>query len=268
MRPLALTALLALCGSRVALADPCADLDGMPDGPMSAAVLPGGLGAAHRVCARNESGIGVGGFLLADTAHFYGHIIASVKMDGSYALGDRAEVFASAEIVRWDNVIAPMPSSTLGIGNIAVGASGRVATTKKSAFAVNGKLVFPAGYQNAFPLGFDLGLAGEVAPAKWLRVHGQLSGMIDGNVAKGPSETSVGFAPTLGAALRAGRVFAFDLDLLGSFGLTAAVDHIAVAPALRFSDGKRFGFELGAALPLAGAQRALAIADLRFSIRI
>jgi len=116
----------ALHWSGVARADPCADLDGMPEGPMTAAIRPGGLGAAHRVCARSESGIGVSGLLLADTANFYGHIVAAVKMDGSYALADRTAPFATAEIFRYDSVLSPLPDTYLGIGNIAVGASQRV----------------------------------------------------------------------------------------------------------------------------------------------
>jgi len=47
-----------------------------------------------------------------------------------------------------------------------------------------------------------------------------------------------------------------------------ARSRLAGALALRFSDGKRFGMELGGTVPFAGRERALATVDLRFSTRM
>jgi len=79
---------LALLVPGLAWADPCADLDGMPDGPVVAGLFNGDLLSAHRVCGRSEVGLFGSAYLLADTANFYGHIIASGILDGSYAVDE------------------------------------------------------------------------------------------------------------------------------------------------------------------------------------
>ena len=61
--------------------------------------------------------------------------------------------------------------------------------------------------------------------------------------------------------------FAFVADVLGQFGYAAPVDVFAAALALRFSDNKRFGFEVGATIPIAGRERAAVRIDLRASVR-
>ncbi len=260
-------AALALAWSGAALADPCAELDGMAEGPVAVGIRPGELGRAHRVCGRSELALGGSAYLLADAPNFYGHIVGTVDLDGSYHLeSSRTEVFARAEIVRYDSVIGPLPDAWFGPGWFSAGVAQRIATSEKGALGINAKILLPSHYRNAYPIGVDLGLAAQYAPNTWLRVHGQLSAAFEANAGKGPADPAFGVAPTVGVALRPGRAFAFALDVAGSFGLTAPVDHLAVLPAFRFSDGKRFGFELGLAAPLLGRERALVLADLRFSV--
>ena len=63
-------------------------------------------------------------------------------------------------------------------------------------------------------------------------------------------------------------VFAMGLDATASFFMTGAVDHFALSPVFRFSDGKRFGADFGLTFPLAGTERALATVDLMFSVKM
>lgn len=260
--------LFSLAAPAVAWADPCADLDGMPEGPVTAGLRNGDLGRGHRVCTRSEVALGPGAYLLADSPNFYGHIVVDAKVAGSYAFDDDTEVFANLEIVRWDSVLAPFPVDYLGPGFAALGASHRFFASEKLGVAFNGKVVFPTMYEEAWPLGVDAGFAAVWAPAKKVRLHGQISGVFEGNLGRGPTLAAFGFAPTVGVVWRPGRAFAMGLDALGSFGMADAVDHFAVAPVFRFSDGQRFGFEFGATVPLAGADRALATVDVLFSVRM
>jgi len=264
------TAILALLAPGLAWADPCADLDGMPDGPVTAGLFNGDLLRAHRVCGRTEVGTLGSAYLLADSAHFYGHIIASGILDGSFAVDEATEVFASLEAIRYDSVLAPFPDAYLGTGFTAVGASRRVRTTDSSSVAVNGKVVLPTTglYQNAWPFAFDLGLAAVYAGVNRIRVHAQLTAAFEVAAGTGPADPVVAVSPTVGAQWRPGKAFALVLDVTSSHGMTDPVDYLAGALALRFSDGKRFGMELGGTVPLAGRERALATVDLRFSTRL
>ena len=45
------------------------------------------------------------------------------------------------------------------------------------------------------------------------------------------------------------------------------LDFLAAGGALRFSDAKRFGFELGATFPLVGSNRAMLALEMRGSAR-
>ena len=85
---------------------------------------------------------------------------------------------------------------------------------------------------------------------------------------KGPSQPRTGGTLTAGAELRPAGGFAVALDLHAGYGYTAPLDVLAGAVALRASDGKRFGFELAALVPLAGRERAAARVDLRWSVRL
>lgn len=259
---------LALAAPVTAWADPCDDLDGMPEGPVTAGLRAGDLGRGHRVCTRSEVALGPGAYLLADSANFYGHIVVTAVVAGSYAFGERTEVFGSLEMVRWDTVLAPFPQDYVGPGFSSLGASTRFYESDKAGLAVNGKVVFPTMYENAWPLGIDLGISGVWAPSRVVRLHAQVSGEFEGNLGRGPALPAFGVAPTVGIVWRPKTVFAMGLDAVASFGLVSAVDHFALAPVFRFSDGKRFGAEFGITAPLAGADRALATVDLLFSVKM
>ncbi|MBW1877539.1 MAG: hypothetical protein JRI25_12150 [Deltaproteobacteria bacterium] len=263
-------ALFALLVPGLAWADPCADLDGMPDGPVTAGLFNGDLLRAHRVCGRTEVGTFGSAYLVMDTDNFYGHIVASGFLDGSLAVDEDTEVFARLELARYDSVIAPFPDAYFGTGFTAVGVSRRVRTTDSSSLAVNGKVVLPTTglYRNAWPFGFDAGLAAVYAGVSRIRVHAQLTAAFEVAAGAGPASPVLGVSPTVGAQWRPGRAFALVLDLTSSHGMTDEVDYVAGALALRFSDGKRFGMELGASVPFAGRERALATVDLRLSARV
>jgi hypothetical protein len=71
-----------------------------------------------------------------------------------------------------------------------------------------------------------------------------------------------------GAAWRPVRPFAVVLDVTSSFGYTAPVDVVSASLGVRVGIGERVGVELGAAVPLAGRERALAAGELKVNVRL
>jgi len=253
-----------------ALADPCAGFgDGMPTGPVTAGLLDGDLGTAHRVCGRSEVGLDAGGLLLVDMPEFYGHLSAGATLDGSLAVSERVELFAALEFLRFENVITPIPATALGLGHTSLGANWAFLLRERVALGLNGKVVLPTAigiYENAWPVGMDIGLAGQFAVSSKVQFHAQASFLTSAAISKGASDPQAGGAVTFGTELRPGKAFAFVFDLYGNFGYRAPLEALAVALGLRFSDGKRFGFEVAGIVPIAGRERALVRLDLRASI--
>ena len=140
-------ALVLSAVSASALASPASVCDesswGLATGPVRAALLEGELGAPHRTCGRSEVALDGGGMLLVDLPNFYGRLAAALRLDGSWAWGPRGELFASWEFLRYDSLITPLSSSTLGIGHLSVGAAWRFVDVDRVTLGVNGKVVFP-----------------------------------------------------------------------------------------------------------------------------
>ena len=268
----ALALALATLSIRPASADPCAyAADGMPTGPVVAGLLDGDLGTAHRVCGRTEVGVGGGGALLVDLPNFYGHLSAGLSVDASLAVTDRLELFGSMQLLRHESVITPIPAAATGLGSTALGAGYRVLSRERWALGVNGKFVLPTAvgiYSNAWPVGYDLGFAGQFTLHPRVLFHSQAGVLGSAAISDGPAAPRFGLALTSGIELRPGRAFAFIADLHANFGYRAPLDNLSIAMGLRFSDGKRFGFELAGVVPLAGQDRTMVALELRVSVRM
>lgn len=261
----------ALALPSVASADgPCdMHLFGKATGPVQAGLSEGGLGQAHRVCGRSEVGLDLGGLLLVDLP-FFARLAAQVRIDGSWAWGPRGELFGSFEAFRYDGLISPLASSTAGIGHLSVGAAYRFLDSSHAALGVNAKLVLPTAvplYTNVWPVGIDAGLAAQLQAHPKLHFHLQVGALHSFGLGKGPAQPRIGAVITGGAEWMPAPPFALVVDLHAGFGYTAPVDVVAAALAVRFSDGKRFGFEVGATVPFAGRERTTVRLDLRASVR-
>jgi hypothetical protein len=263
---------LLLAASTLAWAGPCdTDTTGIGVGPVTVGFLDGDLGVPRRVCGRSEVAFAPGGSAVVDTANFYGHIVAGGTFDGSWAPTANTEVYASVEAVRYDSVITPISASYLGFGHVAVGATQRLWTGETAAIAVHGRVVAPTAvglYQNAWPLGLDVGVAGTWAPVESLSVHADVGGLGSAAVSAGPAFPRGGARVTVGAAWHPVRPFALVLDVTSGFGYTAPVDVVAGSLGVRVGVGKRVGIELGAAVPLVGRERALAAGELKVNVRL
>lgn len=256
--------LLTLCATAGFPAGSRAE-DGMPAGPVQVSLLEGELGLARRIEPRTELGLGGTALLLADFARFYGNVRASAVIWGSLAADADTELHVAIEALRYQTVISSIADEYLGLGHVSFGATRVLARDGAMSWGAGTRAVLPTAiglHANEHPLALDLIglLEWQSHPAVRVHAHAGALGSIGvgGGVAAPRGAIGVG----LGAAWRPLGWLALVLDAGASFGRTAALDHLALVPALRLGLGE-VGFELGAMFPVAGRERALAAAVLR-----
>lgn len=244
---------------------------GQTTGPVAMGLLEGGLGEGRRACGRSEAGVAAGGLLVVDLANFYGRLSADLRLRGSWSITDDLEVFGRFEFFRFDQLITPLTATSIGIGHTNLGVSGRILHRERVALSVHGQVVLPTAvplYSGTHPLAFDFGLSGQFQPHPRVGVHADLGLIHSVGLGGGPAQPRVGATVTAGAEFWPARRFAIVTDVHASFGYTAPVDVVASALALRFTDGKRFGFDFGATIPLFGRERANVRLDFLWTVRL
>lgn len=268
--PLLLLATPAFAGEPVE-GDPCAShAYGLGTGPAGVSLEEGALGRAQRACGRNEVGLGIGMHLSVHVSDFYADVAMLGQLDGSVALGDRGEVFASFEFLRYDIVFSAIASEHLGIGHTTLGGTGRFLVGKGYTLAATGKVVLPTAtalYVNTKPFAFDVGLTGQFALHERIQLHAFATAMVGVGLGGGPANPRAGASVAVGPEFKLHPGIAMGFDLHGQFGYWEPLDYVAVAPTFRFSDAKRFGFEVSATVPFAGRERAQTTLWFRFSVR-
>jgi len=236
-----------------------------------ASVYDGDLGRARRVCPRSEVSLGGGALMVIDTFNFYGHIVAGLDLEGSLALGSRTELFIGVEAFRYETVIMSVSDSSMGFGHTRIGAQHMVPLGDTAALAVHGKVVLPTAsstYVNAWPFAGDVGIATLWAPHEMVDVHANLSVMGSVAATKADPQPRGGLTTNLNLAFTPIPQISVAAEIATSTLYTDTLDYVAAGGALRFSDAKRFGMEIGAVFPLVGAQRALVAAELRAHLRL
>ena len=245
----------------------------LPTGPVSAYYLAGDLGAPRRICPMQGVSLGGGGVIVADTDHFYGHIVATSDLAASVLLRDDTELFVNAELVRYDSILGAIPASSVGPGHLSVGVTRALTTQGDTVGAgLHSRLVLPTAlgaYHHAIPLGLDVGFGSVQKLGHGVYLHADstlLSQVVFGGGTEG---LRVGVGALSGLEWRPGKAFDLVLDLHAGFGFADALDDLSLAPAFRFGGGKHLGVELSAMVPLIGRDRApLAAADLKVSWRL
>ncbi len=266
---LAVSLLFLLLPAGGAQAEVCDEPSSLPMGPVTAGLLDGDLGLGLPACGRSQVAMAGGGMLLADTFNFYGNLSAGLTLEGSYARG-RGQLLGGWEFLRYESVIAPLPSSFLGLGHLRLGGGYRLVEKENLAFSLHGQAVLPTTsglYQNAFPIGFDLGLSAQIRAHEHIHVHGDVGLLGSVAVTSGDPQPRLGAAVTAGVELRPSRRFALVVDLYGNFGYGGEpLEVFAAALALRFADDKRFGMEMGATIPLAGRDQTALSFEMRAQV--
>lgn len=243
----------------------------LPSGPVVAAFQPGDLGAPRRLCTRDELALGGGGVIVADTDHFYGHIVATGDLSGSLVLREDTELFFNAELVRLDSILGAIGASSLAPGHLSLGAMHAFAPTNGFAGGLHGRLVLPTAvgvYQHGHPFGLDVGFTMAQPLTGRLYAHEDVTLFGQAVFGGGTGALRGGVGVLAGVEWSAGKAFGLVGDVQAGFGYATAIDDVAIAPGFRFAGGEHFGAELALMVPVVGRDRApLAAADLRLSWR-
>jgi hypothetical protein len=258
---------LLLCGPARADDAVCARDGGMPSGPVQSTLGEDELGLARRACPRSELATGARGLLVADYDAFYGHIRGSGFVWGSWAPTPERELFFTLEAFRYQQVISSVVADAIGVGRLGLGMTQRVASTEDATLGLTGRLVLPTSIglsRDVWPFALELGVTG-LWRAGAFDLHGQLGAIASAALSRGDSDPRAGMVTTAGAAWRALDWLALVLDVHLGLGYAAALDVLALDPGLRFAFGRHAGAELSATLPVAGRERALLGALLRFA---
>lgn len=249
----------------------CDAIGALPEGPIQGALLPGALGTGRPTCARHAVGAGIGLGLTVDLPRFYGALGAAFQFSGRLRVHRRVEVFADVELLRYDRVIAPFSADAVGFGTTSVGATAMILERPRGALSARTRVVFPTAtglHPNTAPFGFDLGLFAATTPVAPLLLRIDLGVLGSAVAGPGPDLPRFGLTVTGGAELRPVRGFGFAADLHARFGYDAPLGALAAGLGLRFSDDRRFGFEVGVTLPFAGRERRTVVAGLRGTVQL
>ena len=117
---------------------------------------------------------------------------------------------------RYDQLITPLPSKSIGLGHLSVGLNGLLVEVDKAAVSVSGKMVLPTAaplYKNSHPFHFDLGIGAQLAPISAIQIHAHVSGLFSFAASRGPTQARGGGSFVIGAELRPAPPFALVVDL-------------------------------------------------------
>ena len=244
----------------------CGD-GGLTEGPVNLGFFQGALGAPRRACARTEISLAPSGRAIVETANFYGNISGGVVFNGSYALNRKTEVFGRIEPVHYESVIGAISSSAIGPGDTSLGLQQRLWHNEDGLVQGRAQVVFPTSfglYQNAWPVGLDLGISGVWTPGP-VEIGGSLLTLGSAAVSKGPTQARVGVSPAGYFGWRPTNGFEVLSDVRATFGYEATLDHFAVGGGVRFGLRHHFGTSLEVLTPVLGRDRSLAMAELTAS---
>lgn len=248
-----------------AFGDECSDVAG----PAEIAVRDVGLGAPRQPCIERQVRVDLRGAAAIDVPSFYG------TLGGSAVAGVRwpvagLELSVDARLV--DDRFAQnasLKATEVGVGPLTLGVLRPLAAWYGVRLAVAARGVLPLTDSAAtnFAGAVEAALHATTRPRRWLAIdaHGAIYG-----AAFAPTADATGFGAVLiggGAALRPARWFAAHAGLEvqgGWYGV--GLDHLLARLAVRFRAGSAGDFTLGAALPLAGAERTDVVIVLGWSL--
>lgn len=262
--PMALLAGLALPLSARA-ASPC-DRRALPEGPLPAGFEQADFGVVRRACPRTEVGLSVVGRAIVEQENFYANLRGGARLDASFQPFPQLELFVSSEGFVYQQVIQSYRATHMGLGDTSVGATLLAFGRDSFALAPTVRLDLPTSlglYQNAFPMGLEAGLLGIVEPFDELRLHGGLLGAASWAFTAADADDQGALISNVGADVVLDDWIAVVVDLDSQLLHRADLDRLALGVGARFAFFDGLGLELGAVIPLAGAERNLGSFVLR-----
>lgn len=232
-----------------------------PAAPARVGPGPAGFGSLPEACPGTEVGL-LGDAALLDAAaeDFYGSVVVGAAVHGRYALDERVWVSAWLPGPQLHYVAnATVETSSIELGPTAFGVHVSLPVTERSRLAPYARALVPTEtiYRNATRYGFDHGLSFGHRLSPRLDVLGGAAFpllLVDGSGTLHPSFQPFLRAEVAYTAFRWLTVNAgFALRLRG--GDDAAFESFEPLLGLRFFPHRRVPIELGARLPLAGADR-------------
>lgn len=270
---LAVGALFLLCGALAAggaqAGSPC-DGRALPEGPLPIGFEQADFGQLRRACPRTEVGLSLGGRAIIETENFYANLRGGARLDGSFQPFPQLELFASAEPFVYQQVIQSYRATHLGLGDSSVGATVLAFARDSFALSPTARVNLPTAlglYKNAFPVSVEAGLVGLIEPFEELRLHGGLLGAASWAFSAGDGDDRGAILSNVGADLILDDWVAVVVDLNSQMLHRADLDRLTVGMGARFAFFDGLGLELGAVIPLAGAERNVASLALRSAWR-
>ncbi len=243
----------------------------LAEGPVTFGFLSADVATGRRACPRTEAGFGIQGGAIIETENFYGAVTGAGLLSGSLAVRPDLELFATLEALRFQFVQnATLTGTTLHLGQLTVGGTYVALASGPFVLSPSVRLQLPTSFASprTRTLGGEVGAAVLYRPTNRFEVHGYAG--VDASLGLGAADPlpRAGFLVNVGTEYALCSGFAAVLDANVHLGHRAALDYVAPALGLRFRAGEHFGAELGASLPVLGAERALAIGGLKLTYRI
>lgn len=243
---------------------------GLFEGPATVGFYPAELGSGRRACPRTELGLYVRGGAIIDTPGFYGNLGAAGVLFGSFALSRRLELFGALEFVDFQFAQnASLKGTSLNLGQLSVGASVVGYDLHHVVLSPYGRLVLPtsSATSRVRDIGAEIGLALSYRPLDRVEVHGVVGWDLSAGLGNGPADVRAGVLLNAGVQYNPATWFGLLIDVNAHLAQRAVLDYLAPVLGLRFRLYRNLGAELGASLPLAGADRRLFLGDLKFAYR-
>ncbi len=265
---LALVTMLAAAAAQAA--SPC-DARALPEGPVPIGFEQGDLGVVRRACPRTEVGLSAGGRAVIEQESFYANLRGAARLDASMQPFRQLELFVVGEGFVYNQVIQSYRATHLGLGDTSVGATLLAFGRNDFALAPTARLTLPTAlglYKNAFPMALEAGLVGVMVPFDELRLHGGLLGAATWAMTAGDSDDRGAIISNVGADLVITDWLALVVDLNAQALHRADLDRLTVGLGVRTALFDGLGLELGAVIPVAGAERNLGALVLRGAWRL
>jgi hypothetical protein len=237
----------------------CGDLGqpGVRTGPVVIELEEAGFRSARRACHRTEVSLVGFGSAAIDTPDFYGSLLATVALGGSFELSERFELFGTLEAFQLRYAQnASLKTTNLGLGQLTLGGSYQLWQQERWVVSVSARVMLPTKLpnHNAWTAGLAAGLSGELLLARAVQLHGYLGADLASGIFGTPALPRGGLLALVGTELRPWSFLAVAFDLQLHLGERGAFDFFAPAVELRAGKGAFGGF-LGGSLRLAGPDR-------------
>jgi len=227
----------------------------VPDGPIAIGYYDADVATGRRACPRTEVGLSARAGATLDIPNFYGLLGASALLSGSWAQSKHLELFATAEILRYQyGINASIYGSSMALGQVTAGATYVWLQDQAKVVGASARLMLPTSTAsvNVRDVGIELGVPVSFGIGDHLAAHGYGGFDLSGGLSYGPIDPRYGILLLAGVEWAPIRWASLVFDASVHFGDRAFLDYVAPTIAARFRVWGNLGAELGATVQLLG----------------